>query len=98
MQASSLRLTLQLLPVPTKAVVAAAFADLGVDLLTNPGPSLCFVPRIAYDDNIFKVSMLLPTQLSHVTTPALTFLSPTRQSCAAGWRTNTKAWQTCQGE
>ena len=56
LQSDGLRLTLQLLSGPTKALVASSVGG-GLALLASSSynPALCYVSRLAYDDDVFKV-------------------------------------------
>ena len=51
-----LRLTLQLLPAPSKALVASALGGVAADIvLSSSNPAHCLVYRVAYDDEAFQV-------------------------------------------
>ena len=51
-----LALTLELLPGPTKAVVAAALAGVAADIcIASRAPAHCLSFRVPYDDDVFRV-------------------------------------------
>ena len=61
LQSDGLRLTLQLLSGPTKALVASGVGGLALLGSSCCNPALCYVSRLPYDDDVFKVRSLLPS-------------------------------------
>ena len=57
---AGLGVTLELLPAPTKAVVAAALAGVAADIcIASRAPAQCLSYRVPYDEDVFQVRGLL---------------------------------------